>query len=407
MLKKISLLLFVGYWGTCNTTPRLLASAFKSITSLSHHLRTVPKKIIQQSTAPLKQLSNAQKVVVAQVGLVATAGAINVYYGVDRAIYNYSAPTPYYSINFMWINRYLKDTQQFIAPADNEKEARAGFLKPVFEWAHANPKALVILWYSSQTTPPEAIKKTQEIIAQENRKHRKRIPIQLQDVRTLDYVKQNPEVFSDKTPVYFRADLARVIATVETLEKSYLKYFVYNDLDVQDVMNEKELFDTQTQQYLDEFGIVMRDREISDFENQFHIVARDNPNLFEALKYLVIELNIVRAYNALKGECYNSLNRCTKDPMEPLQQIVFSSYFPMFEYYYHLQRYGTLRHYCSPHKVYDKKTDGYKPFGVDRYKHKTLKLEIPKKNKRFQKDDEGLWYPTKEVNFPPPRHSYN
>ncbi len=77
-------------------------------------------------------------------------------------------------------------------------------------------------------------------------------------------VQSETAIFSNQTPVYFRVDLLRIMATIHTLEQCIEKcIFVYADMDVVP-MNQDQLFDDETMQ------------------NSFHMVANDNPKLVKA-----------------------------------------------------------------------------------------------------------------------------
>lgn len=211
-----------------------------------------------------------------------------------------------YTINLMWINRKLNETQQYIYPASNEKELSKKFLNYIFKWASVNQSSIVYLWFDSALTPPTAIKNTEKLITEYIKKHQEIAPIILRDVRKLPYVKTNPEVFSDKIPIFFRVDLLRVIAQVHDISVGITPYFVYSDIDINPLAQE-EIFDKETTQKLQTFGIVMMYHPIwQGFENGFSIVSNNNAHLLKAMTYTLIDLNIQRAYNALQDKFYKA-----------------------------------------------------------------------------------------------------
>lgn len=315
----------------------------------------------------------------------------------------------FYTVNFMWINRSLNTDQQFITPAVDKHELQEKDLQGVLKWAEKTQYGLVTLWYDSAVTTQKAVEKTKQVIQNSeslwSRLLGKRAPIQMRDVRTLEYVKNNPEAFSEELPVYFRADLLRVVATVERLEKERYPYFVYNDLDIEDTFNHKELFDPQTQEYLRKYGIVCREYG-HRFENQFHIVSKHKKNLLEALKWAIIELNIARAQYIVQNNYDTRYLR--------LPEMVYCSYQFMFRYFYALEGYGTLINTYTK-KPYNKNRDGLKSFGIPELDIDTLALMVKDKNSpiRHPRSDNRVeeyyivpWVPTKEVNFPPMKGNY-
>lgn len=204
----------------------------------------------------------------------------------------------------MWINRKLNENQQYLYPASNEKDLYDKFLNHIFKWAAINKNSSVHLWYDSALTPAQAIKTTQEFITHYTDTHPELAPIVLRDVRELPDVIANPVVFSDKTPIFFRVDLLRVIAQYHDIVTKVTPYFVYSDLDI-DPLTEQEIFDKETMHNLETFGIVMAYHPIwQNYENSFSIISNHNPYLLDAMKYAMIDLNIARAYNALEGKFY-------------------------------------------------------------------------------------------------------
>ena len=140
-------------------------------------------------------------------------------------------------------------------------------------------------------TPSDAIKNTQDYI-DKKREHLVGAPILLKDIRSLTTIQKNADIFSDKTPVYFRADLGRVIAALKSVKQDS-KPFVYADIDVKP-MSAKKLFNEETQKNLAKYGIVMALDRSFGFENRFQIVT-NKPELLKAMQKTLVKLNIVHA----------------------------------------------------------------------------------------------------------------
>jgi hypothetical protein len=308
-----------------------------------------------------------------------------------------------YSINLMWINRSLNKDQLYIYPAKDAQEFEEKFLKPVVNWAVLNPRSAMHVWYDSTLTSASAIENTKNLIDEYAKKNSLSVKIIFKDVRKLSRVGNNQEVFSDKTPVYFRADLLRVIAAYESVCNKKRACFVYADLDVEP-MSMLDLLDKETISNLKKYGVVMSEGGNHGYENGFQITSGHNKKLLESLEWTIIDLNIKRAYSALGGEFYKYNGRLDCDgPMRPLQQIVYDSYPIMFKYFYHLNGMGIL---LKPDgKVYNKQNDGLCPFSV---KQSTnfwafdLKKTLVKCNELGQ-----YWVPAKKVNVPPASLNYD
>ena len=186
---------------------------------------------------------------------------------------------------------------------------------------------LVHLWYDSQMTSAEAVKNTQSYI-DKKREHVIGAPIFLKDIRSLSTIQKNIDIFSDKTPVYFRADLGRVIAAIKTVKKDG-KPFVYADIDVKP-MGAKKLFDEQTQKHLAKYGIVMASDPSFGFENRFQITT-NKPELLRAMQKTLVKMNIIHAGGGAGKYSH----------IHPEQ--IYSTYPFMFKVFYHLNGSGKLQ----------------------------------------------------------------
>ena len=322
-----------------------------------------------------------------------------------------------YTINLMWINRDLNEQQLFIHPSKDEASLNKNFLDPVFEWAFLHKDTVVNIWFDSAFISPQAIKNTQAALA--NRlvrlKEKPIATILLRDIRTLHKVAAHSNVFSNKIPVYFRVDLARIIIALELLSTSPKPtFFVYADVDMKPLTPE-ELFDLETMQKLKKYGFIMANKQTAEpgyetFENGFQIISNINPNLLEAISFVIVDLNIARAINALAGQFFDLKNH---DPMKSLQEAVYASYGIMFKYFWSLDKKNPWKLQVLTNgkfRDYDKKTDGLKPFGLRRtcFLRYGLRVECTsmaslwEKFKSFFTDETYMDnIPTKKVQLPP------
>jgi len=249
------------------------------------------------------------------------------------------SPKPPYSINLMWLNNELDKDRNYVYHSNDLEVVQENLIKPIMQWAEKNPRAHINFWYDSKLTTYKALNNTRQLITQ-NTQNGVYPPITFCDIQKLKKIAQNPEAFSDDTPVFWRADLADVIAGVETVKKNK-KPFISSDLDVQPI-NEAEMFSCSTMRNLKKFGTVMNGNGNYYYENQFHITTNYNKNLLKALNFALIKL---------------SLEQYKQNNITP--QCVYYNYQPMFRYLYHLENWHKLS--TKDGQLYDKKIHGLAP----------------------------------------------
>ncbi len=246
--------------------------------------------------------------------------------------------TTVYTINLMWINASLNEHQRYIHPSETPEKLLEN-LHNVFIWAHQNPESIVNIWFDGELSTVLAIKNTQACINEYLAQNPNFAPIILRDVREISDVIKNNAIFDNPLiPVYFRADLLRVMATVHAISLGETECFVYADLDVVPPLKEK-LFNQETKERLEKYGIVVAEGGHLGFENSFHMATNDQ-HIVEAMQLLLINLNIARADNALAGNFWSPYHR--KGNCKALEQVVYDSYPAMFKYLFHLKKYGIL-----------------------------------------------------------------
>ena len=290
----------------------------------------------------------------------------------------------------MWINSKYNSRQKYITPDVNL------LISKIKDWHAGNPECNINVWYDSKMLSQNAITNTREILDGQ-------ITSLLLDIRDIPDVKDNEKIFSEKIPVYFRADLSRVIAANYYLRETGTKYFVYADLDVEP-MDKNKLFDTDTMEILDKTGIVLAQHDITQFENSFQIIS-NNPHTLLALQHIIINLNILRAKNALRGN-FKQIDDLLSSPIKCLTESVFYSYYPMLKYLYHLRGYGKL---CVVSNLEDMK-NGIHMDEDDSYSYETHGLEYfcptyfakgtTTTNRLFYSRKEPFVFPVKQVVMP-------
>lgn len=201
----------------------------------------------------------------------------------------WSVKTNDYRINLVWVGKNCNSEFRYIFPVKDAAEAYEKFLNPAFSWAKLNPKTIIQVWYDSEMTTPQAIDETRKLI------EAKSSQIVLRDLRTLAKVREHEAAFSAEVPVYFRADLLRLIVSINDIEEERVKYSVYADFDVVP-LEKKLIFDQQTIDGIDEHQIVFAKWLWND-ENFFHIITEKNKNKLDAIKFVLIDLMIHKAEN--------------------------------------------------------------------------------------------------------------
>jgi hypothetical protein len=237
-------------------------------------------------------------------------------------------------------------------------------------------------------TVPTAIENTQKEINDYYRTHSIKGPtITLKDVRDLPEVKAHPEVFSDKTSVFFRTDLLRPVAAYKTLiniDKKEPTAFVYADLDIAPLPQNKllNLIDLIN---LKKYGLVVAHSETAfGYENSFQIFGNKRKTL-NAIQAALIKPQIQDAYSVLS------------DPTLPIGYLsgqVYAGYRPMFSYLYFLKGMGSFK---SGTEIYGQNKQNIEPLI-----HDYANLEfVPTGRMPYRPGYEsGEWKPTKKVPLP-------
>ena len=187
----------------------------------------------------------------------------------------------HYSINLMWINATPSPEQKYIYPAKDEGGWN-DFIERIRTWTKLNPDATVNLWFDSFHISETAIVNTKCAFEKEPLFGQR---IALRDVRDLPEVSRNPIAFSNKTPVFYRVDLARMIAAFNLLSDQRERHFVYGDIDMSPI-SESELFDSETTDNLNKFGFVFTRAAGNGlkFENGFFIFGNQRPKFLEEVR---------------------------------------------------------------------------------------------------------------------------
>lgn len=310
-----------------------------------------------------------------------------------------------YSVNLMWLDfSPERDAKQFMSDENIDR---------VRGWrAKTGRAADVSLWYDGEHTFDEALSTTKAIFARDGAANQNLADVHFKNIRALPEVAENPDVFSTKTPGYFRADLTRVIAAYHGVENDREAVFVYADLDVAP-MSKSELFDDETKENLRDFGIVLARGGHKGYENSFQMTAYKE-NLQKALKVALIDISIARAKNILEGGhwAYKKVNDTT-----PLTQTIYDTFDTnMFPYFYFLEGWADLELvFGAPHGVtlkdYLASEEARREFGImeiNRLRLANRSEKVTDSTESFLSDgryhrENSMKIPTKIIDAPPSR----
>lgn len=217
-----------------------------------------------------------------------------------------------YSINLLWVNKTLKINQRFLSSSENEEGLKKGLLIPAIKWAMANPTATINLWYDGEFVTKDALQNTQ-IVLNKLMQEQNVENIEIKNVRGIPVVRNNPDIFSDQIPIYFRVDLLKPIIIVYSIENENKDSAIYTDLQVGDLrancdrMTKEELFKPSVMKKLNSHALIFATTgKKSKFqENQFLQLIK-NENMIEAIKVAIINANILRAVSALNDRTYRT-----------------------------------------------------------------------------------------------------
>ena len=210
------------------------------------------------------------------------------------------------TINLMWINRKKSEDavpEKIVHPRGIlQKDEIIDPFQRLEDW-HKTTLCPVVFWYDSQLIEDQGIQNLQEKMAEAVKKNQ---DITARDIRELSFVQENPHFFTERSSVYFRVDLARVLLSIECLQEGISNFqiaqpfktpapqaIVYGDFSVRPLSWE-QLMDPPTTQSLKDKGLVLGKGPNSfvsslPFENGFHILSNCCPLMLETLKISIVD----------------------------------------------------------------------------------------------------------------------
>jgi hypothetical protein len=224
----------------------------------------------------------------------------------------------------MWIYKTVGD-QQTVFPLRYEREGKTiDTLDAINEWAKEYG---TIAFYDSYpiTNIDDALQNTTQAISAHPNGER----VQLVDIQSLPTIQENKDIFQNTDiDVYFRSDLARLVATYDTVMQNPTKRscILYADFKMAPMPYAK-LMDPETIYNLITYNIAFARGGHLGFENGFHIAGSDSENLRKVLNlYIELCLELARDPKRTRG----------------LTQIVYDNLPKMFHAFYALEQKATL-----------------------------------------------------------------
>lgn len=199
-----------------------------------------------------------------------------------------------YSINFMWINRQrMSSTQQYLIKSKEDFDKK--FVQPLSKWAKINVGSTLNIWFDSSMAIKEAVERSKKALL-DQLKGMKHAQIKFRDIRSIKTVNDNPFVFMDNMPIYFRVDLLKAIVPDYLLKTEKSQFAVMSDIDVT-AQSSEQLFDKRTVQSLNDCGWVMTKGgpNLHRYENSFMIMNGKNNPFIDSHRKVIIDLNIQMA----------------------------------------------------------------------------------------------------------------
>jgi len=194
-----------------------------------------------------------------------------------------------YSINLMWINKVKQDEQQYIHNAKTKDELVDKFLTSAIKWSKANDTADVNIWYDSTVSTVQSIQNTKAVLNELGNLDGSN-NLRFRDIRDIEIVTQNQNLFTSKIPFYFRIDIFKMIICLHSLKNDLKDAVIFSDTGVGDYrndqsrMNKDELFDQESMEKLEKCGILLNGGLRP--ENQFIQMINDTTAI-TALTYAI------------------------------------------------------------------------------------------------------------------------
>lgn len=238
------------------------------------------------------------------------------------------------SINLMWVNKSLDSRLEYVFPTTLPKFPNIKTTELLTEWCEDNPICQVNIWYDQNTVTPRQLQNTHDLLEELNLLDR----IKLRDIWKLKTVQDNPKIFEEAVPFYYRIDLLRAIIVDELTNEGDARYGVYADINIPP-FDHDVLFKEETQKRLDQYGFLLSKRSygalssLIPYENGFFILDGNNSFMKKAHRIGIIDVGINLGYELLKSHPEKDLGRWE----EKHEQDIFTLYKNLLKIYFVLK----------------------------------------------------------------------
>ena len=204
-----------------------------------------------------------------------------------------------YSINLMWISKYIDPKNKFIGGYVHREDTQFENIFPpqIAKWMILNPAAMVNLWIDSKMCTSEQIKNTREYMYLYIKSMKTRGIIisesgfAVRDIQSLVIVNQYPIIAMVEWPIYSRVDLLRLIAAYETQlsnnKQNIRSAFIYADYTV-NPHSIKEVYPNGISE--DGFIGISSTYEMSGYENSYMIFGSYNIYLLSTIRDFILSI---------------------------------------------------------------------------------------------------------------------
>lgn len=225
-----------------------------------------------------------------------------------------------YGIHLMWLNYNIKNTTYVFPDRDLHNTP---IIDHIFGWSKIGGADSLFFWYDSRFTTHEQVKATADIFSFHNLLCGEYCTsVQLLDVTTLDFVKNNEDTFSrlaemGKSSIWVVSDALRLVALLESLTNCGSSCVqVYQDLD-NIPFGKNWMLDPETLEKLARYGTVLHNRVFTSPENSLTMMTEmgmfDRQSyllmLSTALKHFMVLNTPIQPGKFLSGLVYGYLRR--------------------------------------------------------------------------------------------------
>lgn len=195
-----------------------------------------------------------------------------------------SSHYPSYEIaaNLMFINPTIRLPEHGLyflgkgTPEEQLADFNATIVQPIVEMAHDVDVGLVVFWLDHKMMADEVFLRSRETMCRLlNDMHVDVSKILLRTIRDIPEVASAPDIFTENKLVYWRCDIARMLAALFTIEQMGAKISLYKDLDMR-LKAIRALLSSGVLSNLYKHGIVFAGNGKGYVINGLFIVSRDS-----------------------------------------------------------------------------------------------------------------------------------